>query len=286
MKTHAPTDKFFNDLVDNGYKAISMFDLNGDRLIQYNNSKVPLKEKIKEVKQRLNTLPNGIYILKLQFNYSQRTKPDTMYINKGNVDESVLNEAPPTPPQTIRERQTTKDEKKMDSVVSLDSALSRIEELSQLRAENAILIEKVKNLEQQISELETEISELENEAPGMAESKDIFGNWIEKITPTLAPLADEYFKLQNRKLRLEEFKIMNAAPQRKRQQQKQKTLQYPDINNEEQLNKFFNWLEKLNDDDFSTIINDCKQNYPELYVLIEQEFFEDENEQEQEKQQQ
>lgn len=279
MKTHEPNQRFFDELVTNGFKSISLFDNEGNRLIQFNNSKVLIKDKVKEVQQRLKIAPNGIYKLLAQFNYSNRTTPQIYYLNKGNVPEHNLSEQITITPQKLNT--VSKEEKTTQNVVSLDSALTRIEELSKLRAENEVLKQRVIDLEKTVQELE---NELEEEPETMGEQNtDAFGSWIEKIAPSLVPLADEYFKVQNRKLRLEEFKIMNN-PNRvktsKRQRPKQQSANnvYPDINNENQLNNFFDFLETLNEPEFNAICEDTEKNYPELYELIQTEFFEEEEE--------
>jgi len=277
IKTHEPNQNFFNNLVQDGFKSISLFDWDGNRLIQYNNSKVPLKEKIKEVQQRLKVAPNGIYKLFAQFNFSQRTVPTIFYLNKGKVSEEFLSEEQATP---IKENsKMSKEEKTTNSVVSLDSALTRIEELSKLRAENEVLKAQNSELQRLVQELENELEEEENNALSEVPGNSV-GNWLQNIAPTLIPLADQYFQLQDKKLQLEERKLglKKQTPGQKRNTRK--TKKYPDLNNEQELEMFFNWLEKVDENTFNNICIDTEKNNPQLYELIQQEFFEEEEEEE------
>ncbi len=136
MKTHEPNKKFFDTLIENGFKTFSLLDMEGNRLVAFaTKSNVQPQTKIKEITQRLHIAPNGIYKLLANFNYSTRTTPEIYYLNKGNVDASYLNEQP-TIIQAPAQMQNSKKEKVQENVLSLDSALTRIEELSKLRAEN------------------------------------------------------------------------------------------------------------------------------------------------------
>jgi len=288
IKTHDYKKPFFDTLIQQGFKAFSLSDLEGNRLITYNTTKIKPENKVKEIIQRMAIAPDGVYKLQAQFGYSQRTKPETYYLKKGNVDTSFLNEQPLQPPVQISNNRPNKNEQKEQNVLSLDSALSRIEELSKLRAENEVLKERCKQLEIQNAELN---AELDAEPENLQEnSQDKIGNWLENIMPTLSPLADEYFKLQNRKLQLDEYKTTNYFAKQNNQQQRRKVVvkqqqeqnNYPDINNPDDLNGYFEELDKLGDEQFEQICNFIQTDYPELYLLIEQEFYPaDENENEQ-----
>jgi hypothetical protein len=283
IKTHVYTTTFLNSLLQSGFKSFSLTDMDGNRLVTLNNTKVLPKDKIKEIDNRLKISPEGVYKLNAQFDFSRNTKPEIYYLTKGKVDTSFLNENHEEQKPAIVKKNIS--EKTETNVLSLDSALTRIEELSQLRAENEVLKQRVKDLEIECEQLN---AELEEQPETLSEDKgNSFTNWLQTITPVLSPLADEYFKLQNRKLQLDEFreqKTFYQQQQPKRKQtvvKQQETSVYPDITNPEQVNGYFDELEKLNEKQFNEVCDFIKTDYPELYLLIEQEFYspeENENE--------
>lgn len=282
MKTHEPNKKFFDNLLENGFKTFSLLDMEGNKLVAFaTKSNVQPQTKIKEITQRLHIAPNGIYKLLANFNYSTRTTPEIYYLNKGNVDASYLNEQPIIVQQPAQNN--SKKEKPETNVLSLDSALTRIEELSKLRAENEVLKQRVKDLEIENTELLAEL----DEQPELSEQPqgDKFGNWLQTIMPTLSPLADEYFKLQNRKVRLEEAKIMQGSRTPQPQKRVVKTTRkdvYPDINDPQQLEGYFAELDKLSEEEFNNVCDFISKDNPPLYAIIEQTYYAEEEEEEEE----
>ena len=175
----------------------------------------------------------------------------------------------------------TKEEKTTENLLSLDTAVKNITESANLKAENEVLKQRVKELEIKNAEL---LAELDEEPENLEEQNAPapFANWIQTILPTLSPLADEYFKLQNRKIQLEEAKVMTKyKPPFKRNTPTPKQpekMNLPNIQSPEELENFYNYLDSLNDDKFNEVLNTLEHNAPELADLVKNEFFEQDEE--------
>ena len=282
IKTHTPSKSFFDELIGNGYKSFTLLDSDGNKIIPYNKPEVTPLAKAKEILTRFKTLPDGNYQLIAQYSFSRTTKPDLFYLTKGNAPVT-MSEPMPMP------MKPTKKEKEVENVMSIETALSNIKENAVLTAENAVLKEKVKQLEIRVAELE---SELESE-PEMSEGEqqpDKVGHWINTIMPVLSPLADQYFQTKNRQLDIEQQKLVQkyqaptARPKIVRYPKNENELgMYPNINNESEVNSYFDYLETLSDEQFQRVMEQMSADVPQLYEMVCDEFFpEDESEEQQE----
>ena len=285
MITHEPTQEFFDELIkDHGFVSFQLKSMDGDLLVPYNKAKGKSpQEQAKSIITKFKRLSDGVYQLMASESFSNSLKAECIYLSKGKIQFNPLSDQQPIQPM-----RKTKEEKTLDSVMSIDSALTRIEETSRLRAENEVLKQRVKDLEIRVNELESEI----DDQPELSEEKpmaDKVTNWLQTIMPTLAPLADSYFQTQNRKLALEEQKLQNLrnlnfepiSNSRKKKTIKKQTHMnnYPNIHNDEELNDYFDMLEKLSDDDFEKVCGILSIEHPELYEIVTDTFFEDEDDQ-------
>jgi len=271
MITHTPDKAFFDELLKNEFLAYQLKSMDGQLLVPYNKPSKSAELQAKSIITRFKMLPDGIYQLYACTSYSHQLTPTCFNLTKGKIQNNQLNEIQPTP---LRQ---TKEEKTSQNVLSLDSALSRIEELSKLRAENEVLKQRVKDLEIENNELQNEI----DEQPELSEEKtgtDKVTNWLTTIMPTLSPLADAYFQTQNRKLAIEEQKLQllnKKNPYIKKTTQMNNLQNYPNIQNDSELNSYFDMLETLSDDDFSKVCEILSIENPELYEIVTDTFFED-----------
>jgi len=270
MITHTPDKAFFDELLKNEFVTYQLKSMDGQLLVPYNKPSKSAELQAKSIITRFKMLPDGIYQLYACTSYSHQLTPTCFNLTKGKIQNNQLNEIQPTP---LRQ---TKEEKISQNVLSLDSALSRIEELSKLRAENEVLKQRVKDLEIENNELQNEM----DEEPELSEEKtgtDKVTNWLTTIMPTLSPLADAYFQTQNRKLAIEEQKLhlLNKKNPYKKTTQMNTLQNYPNIQNDSELNSYFDMLETLSDDDFSKVCEILSIENPELYEIVTDTFFED-----------
>lgn len=273
--THTPNKQFFDELIEKGYKSFSLADNDGNGILPMNQSTVSPLNKTKEIINRFKTLPDGLYVLTCSHTFARNYKKDSYILKKGNQNLSELK-----PIQINVPEQKNKSEKMAENLLSIDEAFKNIKENATLTAENEVLRTRVKDLEVKLSELENEFDEKEMSE---GEEPNKVGHWLQTIMPTLSPLADEFFKMQNRKISLEEKKLNYRNPvQKPLRKSQQKKMQYPDINNEQELNSFFDYLEKLSDSDFEKVLVYISTDNPDLHELIFTEFYGDEPEENEE----
>ena len=269
-------------IIDSGYQHISLSNSEGKKIISFNPDKKNFQKKLEEIKKRFALLPDGLYQLLLQWNYGGGN-PDIMLLKKGNQPVENIN----TP--VIHKPQKTNLSEPVN-VLSYDKALENIQTISNLEARVRELETENKRL---LSECEELTKELEEGAPlgeGLELNNSVTG-WLKEITPILAPLADRYFDTENKRLQIQEreqyFKygqLQKKKPQiipRKRPQQTSGT-KYPDVNNEADLNAFFDELEKLNEAEFLEALKVIEVENPPLYALVYHEFLAEEEEEEEE----
>lgn len=284
MITHTPDKAFFDDLIKNDFKAFQLKSMDGELLVPYNKPSKSADQQAKTIITRFKLLGDGVYQLYACHSHSHSLKPECFYLAKGKIQTTQLSE---TPPQTMRQ---TKEEKQSQNVLSLDSALTRIEEISKLRAENEVLKQRVRDLEIENNDMQNELDEL----PELSEEKtgsDKVTNWLQTIMPTLSPLADAYFQTQNRKLAIEEQKLQNIrnlnfepiSNSRKKKTIRKNTQMdslnnYPNIHNDVELDAYFDMIEKLSDEDFEKLCGVLSIEHPELFEIVTDTFFEDDNE--------
>jgi len=275
MITHTPDKAFFDDLIKNDFVSFQLKSMDGDLLVPYNKPNKSPEQQAKSIITRFKLLGDGVYQLYACYSHSHSLKPDCFYLAKGKIKTEQLTEQPTTQPM-----RQTKEEKQSQNVLSLDSALTRIEEISKLRAENEVLKQRVRDLEIENNDMQSELDEL----PELSEEKtgsDKVTNWLQTIMPTLSPLADAYFQTQNRKLAIEEQKLQLNSRKKKtirKKTQMDSLNNYPNIHNDAELDSYFDMIEKLSDEDFEKLCGVLSIEHPELFEIVTDTFFEDDNE--------
>lgn len=275
--THEFDQKFKNMIKETGYKHIAMESPEGERIVSYNQPKTKIESKFDEIRKRLAVQPDGFYKILCRYSYGNQNKPDTFMIVKGNAKaKAPLNEDQ----DDRRPAKRSKEEITREEVLSLPEAMKRIEELSQLRVENENLKGKIIEKDKIISELEDELDQLENEPlDESAPQGNGLMEWAEKTLPQVTPFLDQFFTMQNRKLDIREKELDMRAKKkpvivntRTRQNSQARTFMDIDLNNEAEMNEFFDTLEELSEDQFDKAYNTIADKRPELAQMIEEEF--------------
>ena len=252
-----------------GINFVWLVDSDGEIIVTRNQRKEGYNDKIKEIKKRLPFLSPGTYFLNgLTTQNTKRVKPLQFTLTIGTTGTSE-------PAPVVRYQQTDSV-----NVLSYSEALKRAEEISVLKIENENLKKQVKELEEANDELSEELEELkgkqkETETPTLlSQGKD----FLNQILPIISPLADEYFKLQNRKLDV--LSQNKPAPVNTRNQQTIKTNEvqfrpHPD-QHAEQWNAYLQELDKLTDEQFNAELEFLRVHYPLQLSYVEQIFFTEE----------
>jgi hypothetical protein len=291
MEVYKFDDALIKKLKENGVKFIDLQNTAGEKVVPRNQNVKQLNTKITEVKTRLRSLPDGVYILGAYYNANPTILGDKYYIGKGKYQQTLLAEnVPEVLPPAKRARAT---ENESVNVLSFDQALKNIQKIATLEARIEILEKENAELKDKNLKLLEELREAEEESgsgSGLAEGvKEIFG----QFGPMLPTLADQYFQLENRKLNLQEAKTFaymqerginlpgakNGAPKpqaKPRVITKQNERQLPDVNDANALNDYCDYLETLDEEKFNTELDYVQQADPTLYAVLEQVFFGDE----------
>jgi hypothetical protein len=298
MDVYKFDDALIKKLKDQGVKFIDLVNAQGEKVVPRNQNAKQLPQKIAEVKQRLKSLPDGVYTLGAFYNANPTIKGDKYFIGKGNYKNVLLSETAPEIVTPAPRKKVVADES--EHVLSYAQALKNIQEIERLRADVARLETELAAARAMNLELREEIAELESESGngGLAEGiKEIFS----PIAPLLPTLADQYFAIENRKLNLQEAKQFtymqergifypgqkngngNGSAQKRgaipqQQQRKQQTRQLPDVNDANAMNEYCDYLEKLSDDEFNAELDQVEKIDPTLYAVLEQVFFSDSDE--------
>jgi hypothetical protein len=279
MEVYTFDQALIKKLIDTGYQHISLENGEGKKIVATNPEKKNFNKKIEEIKKRLNMLPDGLYQVKANWNYGGAGAPDIFVVKKGNapIDNATIN---------FQTTPLKENSRSVENVLSYEVALQNIQKIAQLEAQ-------VRELSKENTRLQLDLEELEKEQSVAPLSENGFASsvtsWLKEITPVLLPLADRYFDTENRKLGIKEReqflqhegrkKPQVVRPGTSRKKQEQKSV-YPDLNNEEQLNQFFDELEKLNEEQFAQACETIKLENPELFALVELEFSEEEQQEE------
>lgn len=269
---HQFTQKFVDHLLkENKYKFIRLLNTEGEPLVFWNNlTGSPVAKKVEEIKNRLKTLPDGVYVLQAKFVYSGKQSPDVYYIQKG---KAVLSENTAVI--------IPKVENTGQQITSVESALDRITEVANLRSELAVAKARITALEAENLELQADLDDGED-GDGLNEPDTSPGGWIKELGQLIPSISDEYFKTKNRELDLKEAglkvdymklrtKNLPVVNSKVRRNPKQVNGQI-DIDNPQQLDQLYDHLDSLDDDAFDKQLEHIAQFQPELIPLIEEEF--------------
>lgn len=251
-----------------GINFVWLTDSDGNNIVARNTKKEQYNEKIKEIKKRIPLLNPGVYFLNgLTTNNTKRIKPLQFSIIVGNLAESQ-----PVPGATIKPTESV-------NVLSYSEALKRAEEISKLTIENESLRNQVKELEEANDELAEELEELkgkikEEEKPTLLSQAN---GLLNQIIPILSPLADEYFKLQNKKLDLlsERNKITPRTRRAPVPTRPDTWRPHPEQNSEE-FQQYLKQLDALPEEQFDAELMFIESNYPELYSVVCEIFYSNE----------
>jgi len=248
-----------------GINFVWLVDNENEIIIPRNQRKEGYQDKIKEIKKRLPFLSPGTYFLNgLTSQNTKKVKPlqFTLTIGQTGISE--------TAPVRVTQTETV-------NVLSYSEALKRAEEISVLKIENENLKKQIKELEEANDELAEELEEIkgkqkETETPTLlSQGKD----FLNQILPIVSPLADEYFRLQNRKLDI--LSQNKPAPVTPRARVNSRTS--PDLvfrphpeQNPELWEQYLQELDNLNDEQFNNELEFLQNNYPLQYSYVEQIF--------------
>lgn len=266
---------------DNDYKFIRLSDQSGNIIVPWNGPTTKIEKRITEIQKRISHLPAGIYQVTFK-NRNGKSYPEFPYfINIGNVSMNENSQAPiiihQSPANTGGE-----------PVRGWNDALKDKETIATQNAQIQLLEQRLKALEENAPAEEEEEEEEETMSQGNA-----ILTGLREIVPQFLPLADTWRELQLKKMELEERRLMlaekgintytppqsNQQPPRMRKQTPFRPL--PEISDENRVESYLTYLEKLPDAIFEKELQFISENSPELYNIVVTEFYSKSNEDQQ-----
>jgi predicted transcriptional regulator len=233
--------EIIKELNNQDFKHVGLFTETSNSIIPYNNSKVPVKDRIAEIKKRLESrsLPDGTYIIMAKNSLGTKVQPSMFYILKGHIEPTKIEQIPVSVKKPDSEV----------SVISYERALELQTELAELRMKNEAL-------ERERDELLEELQYIDDnhlDDPG-----DLMSNsqkFLADLLPTVSPFIDKFFEQRDRQLGIEERRLdlmsnntTRPAPKPSKPAPKQ-----------DKAAQFIRWLEKANNEenpyDISQLVN-------------------------------
>lgn len=243
---------------EQNYKTACLENAQGEKVWNFNAVKQDIFKHLDGIEKRMKAeiTPDGVYFVCLANSVTKQKSPDRYPITKGNVSVEMLK-----PMSEKNSVQIIHD--KSHEVLTWKEALANAQELAELRAENASLKKQVIDLEAELNEL----PELE-EQPGMMESGVSF---LKEQAPVITSILDEYFKVKNRSLDIEEKKLgLNGHNKQTNGQQTQKRKFKPLVTGSQEHVNYIMALSKneANEDKLNVELDKLEAVNEELYKKV------------------
>ena len=244
---------------EQGYKICSLENAQGEKIQPFNvPTKTTLVKHLDTITNRLKTdlYPDGLYYIVLNTYVANSKNSKKFPIVKGILNPEELKEQ--SKPVTTIIQQS-------HEVLTWDSAMKLHQELVELKSEVKRLEYENNLLQQQLEELETESESLEDAPAGNS-----ILSYLKETIPSLMPIVDKHFELQERRLLLEELKLSKAPhtpPQQKKPLQRTKIVagtqnhlnlieHYFNTDNETRLNEELDKLQNVSEQLYNDV---CKK---------------------------
>lgn len=218
--------------IEQGYKFCQLVGMSGEEFVPWNPSNYSggFAKRFEDIQKRLKspTVPDGLYIIKCKVHQKTTVTPDSFTVQKGDVtpEQATKIIVEHSSPEMLSESQMGVTE-----VIELRvSSQLMSHENERLKAEVAELQEKVTALEADLEEADDDT--LSQRGPGH------IAEYLKELGPTLIPIADRYFDLEQSKLELETIKELKnqgytvTPPGQQNGQQQQPNadeVQYEDV---------------------------------------------------------
>ena len=211
---------------EQGYKFASLVDSRGDILVPFNHNTEALIKRFTEIKKRLNApaLADGYYIVKFKNKQAKKASTDNYMVAKGNPADLLV-------PDEGQFLSAPEGAKETPDVLSYSQAIENNREIVELQAEVNRLGAELDRANETIEELEQEAEQVElseENKPGSMEASA--KTYISSLADMLQPVANTYFELEDRKLKLQEAKfVQQVQPQQQQQIEPQQEEYSPEL---------------------------------------------------------
>lgn len=251
----------FNELKkiakDQNYKSACLENSQGNRVYSFNPQKVDIIKHLGLIEKRLTAeiIPNGCYYVCMANNVPRQKDPDKYPILKGSKEAMSdpivpIPYNPPTP-----------------EVLTWGEALKLHQELAQLREENKSQKTEIELLKAEIDEINTEALSDEN-TPSTVNNLTTF---LKEQSPVITGALDEWFKIKNRALNIEEQKIktngINPPTTGQNNPQLKRVINITP-GSKEHLTLIEHWYNKGNEERMNIELDKLQAHDPEQYQSV------------------
>jgi hypothetical protein len=194
------TIKQVEDLMKD-YMLVKIEDLNGKKIIPFNNPKKDIKTHWKDCIKRFNSqiIPDGYYYFCFSQSIRSCNEPDKFLVAKGNPGTSAA--VPIQNPLANQPQQNAKDQ-----LLTVTAALDYITQIANLKNDVTRLELEVQRLKDENAVLNAELEELDRE--GLSENKQSgVAEYLKETGPSILSALDRFFELQEKRINLDEKKL-------------------------------------------------------------------------------
>ena len=186
-----------------GYKLAALENSKGERLQPFNNIKVVINKQLDTITNRLMSelFDDGVYYVLMASTINKTKSADRYPIIKGNINPNEIKEDKTNPITIVHSP---------EQVLTYQAALDYQQTISDLKNEIALLKLERTNLLEQLQEALDENELSENTAP----TENIMQTFLKEAMPSVTPILDRYFDLEEKKLNLLELKATRKPLQR------------------------------------------------------------------------
>ena len=203
MKHYTPTE-IKAAVKQQGYKTAALENNKGERIQQFNSTRTStIAKQLELIHKRLQSdvFEDGIYYILCASSIQNQKRPDKYPIIKGKFNQSMLNDNGNTHQPVIIQSPS-------QDVLSWEAALSYQKQISDLT-------NKVNQLQLELNNAQILLEEFENEETNLGDAPDtsIVG-YLKEVLPSILPMADRYFDLEEKKLNVQSQQQRQPAQQR------------------------------------------------------------------------
>lgn len=248
---------------EQGYSFACLFNNEGDKIVNFNNTKQNILDKLIEIEKKLNSkiISDGVYFVGLANKLGKGQHIDKLAVLKG----SNLAQGNQQGTVIIQQAQPA------ESILSYAAALDYQKQISSLEYDNKFLKQQNDLLQKKINELESELKEVETLSEssenkgGLTDLIKDSGGILKGLAEAALPALDRYFDIQQKRIELEEKKLMLTAPKKQQAPAAPKQIE---IGSKEHLQLIEKAYNDENEEELNKHLDALEQHLPDLYLQV------------------
>jgi len=256
-------------------------------IVGYNKPKKPISPKVAEIKRKLAVLKPGVYCVQATDRFGKNVHSETFYIGVGNYKNKI--------PVPVKIEEQGKE--KEPNLLSLEYAIDNIRSAAELRAECKSLIQDKARLEGELTAVRAQLRNLEDANRDLSNQLDeepegeLFGGlgeFFKGFSPHLPAIADRYFALQEKRIQLDQAKVLAehgyelpGVKKKAVSNNQQRGMDIPEPGSE-QWEEYVAYVSGLPDKDFFGHLGALQKQFPHVYAALYPEVMEEGEEEEEE----